>query len=151
MDTILRWTAYAAIAAFIVWLAVQIGILPPPNDGSRSVEKPSSAASVDRPAPNISQQESLSDIQKKELTLFGMKAMGLKVGIKDVKNVPSDAETKKMVATGLNLNVHLCAELTSIKPLKIKSTYEASCVAYRGGNAQKSYVIDAKKGVAFVP
>ena len=63
----------------------------------------------------------------------------------------SDAETKKMVATGLNLNGHLCAELTSIKPLKIKSTYEASCVAYRGGNAQKSYVIDAKKGVAFVP
>jgi hypothetical protein len=95
--------------------------------------------------------ESLSDVQKKELMLFGMKAMGLNVGINHVKNVLSISEINEMVATGLNLNGHLCAELVAIRPLKVKSSYEATCIAYRGGNAKKEYVIDALKGLAFVP
>ena len=99
----------------------------------------------------LAHAELLSDTQKKELTLFGMKAMGLNVGIGQVKKVLSVLEVNKMVATGLNLNGHLCAELIEIRPLKVKSTYEATCIAYRGGSSKKSYIIDALKGVAFVP
>jgi len=94
------------------------------------------------------QSVSLSDIQKKELTLFGMKAMGVNVDISQVINVPSTPEVHQMVATGLNLNGHLCAELVAIRPLNVKSTYEATCIASRGGSAQKSYTIYALKGVA---
>jgi len=94
---------------------------------------------------------SLSDIQKKELTLFGMKAMGMNVSISFVKKVLSTPEVNEMVSTGLVMNGHLCAEVVSIHPLKVKSTYEATCVAYRGGSAKKSYIIDALKGIAFVP
>ena len=101
--------------------------------------------------PSLVQAGSLSDMQKKELTLFGMKAMGLNVGIGQVKKVLSVSEVNKMVATGLNLNSHLCAELIAVRLLKVKSTYEATCIAYRGGSAKKSYIIDALKGIAFVP
>ena len=101
--------------------------------------------------PVLVQAGSLSDTQKKELTLFGMKAMGLNVGIEQVKKVLPTPEVNKMVATGLNSNGHLCAELISILPLKVTSTYEATCIAYRGGSSKKSYIIDALKGVAFVP
>jgi hypothetical protein len=80
-----------------------------------------------------------------------MKAMGFNVGMDKVKNVLSTPEVHEMVATGLNLNGHLCAELVEIRPLKVQSTYEATCIAYRGGTAKKQYVIDALKGVAFVP
>jgi hypothetical protein len=89
--------------------------------------------------------------QKKELTVFGMKAMGLSVGVADVKNVLSIQEIEQMVATGLNLNSLLCAQITAIRALQVKSTYEVTCIAYRGGTAQKSYVVDSLKGVAFVP
>ena len=99
----------------------------------------------------LAQAASLSDTQKKELTLFGMKAMGLNVGIGHVKKVLPDPEVNEMVATGLNLNGHLCAELITVRPLKVESTYEATCIAYRGGSSKKSYIIDALKGVAFVP
>lgn len=101
--------------------------------------------------PSLVQAGPLSDTQKKELTLFGMKAMGLNVGIGHVKKVLSVPEVNEMVATGLNLNGHLCAELIAVRPLKVKSTYEATCIAYRGGSSKKFYIIDALKGVAFVP
>ena len=97
------------------------------------------------------QSASLSDTQKKELTVFGMKAMGINVSISQVKKVLSTPDVYEMVATGLNLNGHLCAELVSISSLKVKSTYEATCIAYRGGSSQKSYIVDALKGVAFIP
>ncbi len=101
--------------------------------------------------PVIASAADFTTGQKKELTVFGMKAMGLNVGISDVKNILSASEIEQMVATGLNLNGHLCAQITDIRPLKVKSTYEVTCIAYRGGSAKKSYVVDALKGVAFVP
>jgi len=101
--------------------------------------------------PIIASAADLSTEQKKELTVFGMKAMGLNVGISDIKNVLSVPEIEEMISTGLNLNSHLCAQVTDIRPLKVKSTYEVTCVAYRGGSTKKSYVVDALKGVAFVP
>ncbi len=100
---------------------------------------------------SLAQAGTLSNTEKKELTLFGMKAMGLNVGIESIKKVLSIPEVNKMVATGLNLNGHLCAELVAVRPLKVKSTYEATCIAYRGGSSKKAYIIDALKGVAFVP
>jgi len=101
--------------------------------------------------PSFAQAGSLSNVQKKELTVFGMKSMGLNVGIDSIKKILSIQEINEMVATGLNLNGLICAELTTINPLKIKSTYEVTCIAYRGGSSKKSYIIEALKGVAFVP
>jgi hypothetical protein len=101
--------------------------------------------------PIIVSAADLTAEQKKELTLFAMKAMGFNVGISDIKNVLTMPEIEKVVATGLNANGHLCAQITAILPLKKKSVYEATCIAYRGGSAKKSYIVDALKGVAFVP
>lgn len=93
----------------------------------------------------------LSTQNKKELSVFGMRAMGMKVGVSDIKNVLSRSEIDQMVQAGLNLNGHLCAQITDIRPLKISGTYEVTSVAYRGGSAKKSYVLEALKGVAFEP
>lgn len=90
----------------------------------------------------------LSSSHRVELTLFGMKAMGLPVSAKDLKNIPSPKDTEKMAATGLNLNGHLCASIVSIRPLRVPGGFEVTCVAYRGGNARKSYVVDARAGKA---
>lgn len=87
--------------------------------------------------------------QKKELTFFGMKSIGLGVSISDLKNHLSMPEVYEVVATGLNVNQLLCAELIDVRPLEIKSKYEASCIVFRGGNSKKEYIIDAMKGVAF--
>ena len=62
-------------------------------------------------AANTAYGVELTSIQKKELMLFGMKAMGLKVGIEDIKKEQSMADIEKLVATGLNLNRHLCAQI----------------------------------------
>lgn len=101
--------------------------------------------------PIITSAADLSTVQKKELTVFGMKAMGLNFGVGDVKNVLSTSKIEKIVSTGLNLNSHLCAQITDIRPLKVKSTYEVTCIAYRDGSAKKSYIVDALQGVAFIP
>ena len=96
-----------------------------------------------------SEPPSLTEDQRRELMLFGMKAMGLNVGLGDIENTPSNTEIAEVIETGLNLNGHLCAALVSIRPLELEHTYEAVCVAYRGGSAQKSYVIRALEGIAF--
>lgn len=93
----------------------------------------------------------LSSQHIKELSVFGMRAMGAKAEVSDVKNVVSRPEVEKLVAAGLNMNGHLCAQVVEIRPLKVAGTYEATCIAYRGGSAKKSYVLDALKGVAFAP
>lgn len=95
--------------------------------------------------------DELSNQQKTELMVFGMKAMGLNVGMADVKKVLSIPEIEHMVATGLNLNGFLCAKVVNIHQLKIDSTYECRCIAYRNGTAEKTYIIDALKGTAFEP
>ncbi len=94
---------------------------------------------------------SLSDTQKKELIVFGIKAMGTNANISDVRKVVSTPDIYKMVSVGLLLNGHLCAKLLEIRPLMVKSTYEATCIAYRNGTAKKTYIIDSLKGIAFIP
>lgn len=95
--------------------------------------------------------QELDDEQSKELTVFAGIAMGAAVTVSDIKNVLSREELEQLVATGLNLNGHLCAAIKSIRPLRIESTYEVTCTLYRDDVAEKSYVVDALKGVAFEP
>lgn len=90
----------------------------------------------------------LSVDQKKELIVFGLRAMGLQAGTGDVKKVLSRPEIDILVATGINLNGHLCAQVTAIRALDVKSAYEVSCIAMRGGSAKKAYVLEALKGTA---
>lgn len=90
----------------------------------------------------------LNENQRRELTVFGLRAMGMQAGPSDVKKVLTGKELKTMVATGINLNGHLCAEITDIRPLKVESAYEVTCVTYSGGSAKKSYVLEALKGIA---
>jgi hypothetical protein len=85
----------------------------------------------------------------KELIVFSMRAMGTRVTPADVKGSLSRGEVVELVAAGLNLNGHLCAELIGLRALELESKYEATCIVYRGGSAQKSYIIDAPQGVAF--
>lgn len=61
----------------------------------------------------------------------------------------SPEELKEMVATIINLNGHLCAKVTEIRPLQIKDTYEVTCIEYRGGSGTVRYILDALKGTAF--
>jgi hypothetical protein len=62
--------------------------------------------------------------QERELAVFGMRGgLGLSVKVEDVKNRLSRPEIAQMVATGLNGNGHLCAEVAEIRPLKQLGTY----------------------------
>jgi len=61
----------------------------------------------------------------------------------------SQMSTEEMVATMLNLNGFLCAEVTSMRKLSIGNNLEVTCVMYRGGSATSSYVIDLTSGKAF--
>lgn len=93
----------------------------------------------------------LSEKHQKELIVFMMRAMGTNLGVNDVKNKVSSEELETMVATGLNMNGHLCATITDIRPLRPEGAYEVTCVAYRDGSAQKSYTVDALRGTASEP
>jgi GTP:adenosylcobinamide-phosphate guanylyltransferase len=93
----------------------------------------------------------LTALQTKELTVFAARAMGANVGVADIKNVSSRKEVEQMVTAGLNINGLLCAEITDIRPLKVRSAYEVTCVAYRNGSAKKAYIVDALKGSAYEP
>ncbi len=103
------------------------------------------AASVVAQAQSVAK---LTEAQRKELATFGMRAMGLKVSPRDIEKTPNGAETSELIATGLNLNGHLCAKVASVAPLKVKGGYEVVCIANRGGSARKSYVVDALEGRA---
>lgn len=60
-------------------------------------------------------------------------------------------ELKTLTATILNLNGLLCAEVTDIRPLEIKNLFEVTCIAYRGGSATKTYIMNAAEGTAWEP
>jgi hypothetical protein len=100
-------------------------------------------------ASGRSEAAALTIDQRRELAFFALKAMGMASSPAAVKNVPDGDELNTLVATGLNLNGHLCAELLSVAPLKLAGKYEATCTAYRGGSARKTYVIDSAAGTAF--
>lgn len=63
-------------------------------------------------------------------------------------NAMADALLEK-VATVINLNGHLCASVTDVRPLEIQDTYEVTCIEYRGGSGEVRYLMNARKGTAF--
>lgn len=103
---------------------------------------------VGTPAAWADVTASLGEKHQKELAVFMMRAMGTNLGVDDIKNQVSPEELETMVSTGLNLNGHLCANITDIRPLKLAGAYEVTCVAYRGGSSQKTYIVDALNGTA---
>lgn len=142
----------AIVIAPIAWLVVF---------GERTSDRKATASSsstVSAPTPglavvNVTTPAStsageLTTNQKRELTVFGLRAMGMQASLGDVKKTLSRAEIEKMIAAGINLNGHLCAKITAIRPLKVKSTYEVTCIAYRDGSARKAYLLDPLKGIA---
>lgn len=61
----------------------------------------------------------------------------------------SKAEMDEVVATLLNIGGHLCARVVSVTPLRLKDTYEVTCIEYRGGNGRVTYIFEATSGNAF--
>jgi len=87
---------------------------------------------------------------KKELTLFGMKSIGLNVGIGDVKRVLSTSEVFEMVKAGLNAKGLLCADIVGVVSVE-EGAYGVSCVAYRSGGSKTEYMVWAYTGDAYIP
>lgn len=61
-------------------------------------------------------------------------------------------EQEELVATTLNLNGHLCAEVISAKVLDNlgnAGVIEAVCVKYEGGSGRATYMIDMETGRAW--
>ena len=93
----------------------------------------------------------LSVKQKKELTVFFGRAAGNQAKVEDIVNVMPQNKVQEMVQSGLNLNGFLCAQIVHILPLELSGKYEVACIAYGGGEAQKTYIVDALNGTAFKP
>ena len=88
--------------------------------------------------------------QEKELTVFGIKGgLNMDVSVDEIKNRLPKADLEELIATGINGNSFLCATVLEVRPLTLKSKYEVTCIAYRGGSGRKTYVIDALNGIAF--
>ena len=90
----------------------------------------------------------LSNMNKKELMVFGMKSMGMNISVDKVKNIPSEKKIFEVVATGINVNGYLCAQITKVSPLKVAGGYEVICIANRGGTSTKSYTVNSNNGKA---
>lgn len=81
-----------------------------------------------------------------------MRLMGIiafVLGFASVASAASESELKAQIATIINLNGHLCASVTDVRPLQIKDKYEVTCIEYRGGSGTVRYILDAMKGIAF--
>jgi hypothetical protein len=61
----------------------------------------------------------------------------------------SSSDAREAAATFINLNGFLCAEVTSVRALQLKDTYEITCIEYRGGSSKKTYIINTTDGTAF--
>ena len=52
----------------------------------------------------------------------------------------SREELKAMMATFINLHGFLCAKVVEVIPLKLKDTYEVTCIEYRDGERTVDYL-----------
>ncbi len=59
----------------------------------------------------------------------------------------SKAELKEAMAAIINLQGHLCAKVIDIASLKLRGTYEVSCIEYRGGNGKVDYIVKLNDGI----
>lgn len=56
-------------------------------------------------------------------------------------------ELNTLIATALNMNGLLCAEVVNVVPLKVSdNVYEVTCIEYRGGTGKKTYIYNAATG-----
>ena len=62
---------------------------------------------------------------------------------------PTQSDSNEQIATILNLNGLLCARVVEMRLLPLGKMYEVTCIAYRGGRATKSYVLNMEDGSAF--
>lgn len=63
--------------------------------------------------------------------------------------VPAQAQSvQEQAALIINLNGHLCAEVTSIRRLEVGNgnVYEVECIEYRGGAGRVRYLLDVRDG-----
>lgn len=58
-------------------------------------------------------------------------------------------ELLEKIATVINLNGHLCASVTDVRPLELQDVYEVTCIEYRGGSGEVRYIMNARQGSAF--
>jgi hypothetical protein len=103
-------------------------------------------------AAAISHADELSTQNKKELTVFGLRAMGMKADVRDVKNLLSRPEIEKMVQAGLNLQGRLCSKITNIRPpwnKEVKGIYRVTCITYTGRRETQHYFLDALQGISY--
>lgn len=93
----------------------------------------------------------LSKQNMEELTVFGLRAMGMNADTKDVKKVLSRPEVEKLVKAGLNLQGRLCARITDIRPLdmNVPASYRVTCITHTGGHSKESYYLEALLGVSY--
>lgn len=49
----------------------------------------------------------------------------------------------------INLNGHLCAQVTGVYKLEQQDIYEVECIEYRGGNGKVGYLVNLEQGIAF--
>ena len=62
----------------------------------------------------------------------------------------SDKESlKEMIALMINLKGDLCAKVLDVRPLRLKDTYEVTCIEYRGGSGTVRYIFNARTGAAY--
>lgn len=62
----------------------------------------------------------------------------------------SMADNREVIATMINLEGYLCAEVVSVRELQISGVYEIICIEYRGGSGQVRYIVDARSEPAVV-
>jgi hypothetical protein len=58
-------------------------------------------------------------------------------------------DAEEIAAMMLNLNGLLCAEVTDLRALKQKDVYEVTCVKFRNGSKQATYILDMSSGNAW--
>ncbi|GEM_PF-2979871 len=146
--------AWLPVAVLVGALAIGAGLMVADDgeEGGRPAAADNLAARFPGPwREDYLQLDQHTVEQRRELALFSMRALGAGVNLAAVTAAPDEAETRELVATGINLNGLLCARVTAIRPLEVDGNYEVECLEYRGGKITKSYFIDVWRGLALIP
>lgn len=64
-------------------------------------------------------------------------------------NTNISVANSEAIATGINLNGLLCAEVVSVNKLTLPNKAEVTCITYRGGSSTSTYIVDVSTGRAY--
>jgi hypothetical protein len=68
---------------------------------------------------------------------------------RSIDNEPGVADAQNAVATLINLNGQLCAQVVNVQPLQVRDqVFEVTCTEYRGGTGKVRYLVDGSTGTA---